>query len=88
MNLGRWNTLDLRRFIRFEQLIKSVNYNAETNDFSVVAKDLKGDVTHPAETFDFVVNASGHFSIGNVPEFEGINRFPGTNWGTACAFQI
>ena len=75
---GRWNTLDLRRFIRFKQLVQSVKYNAETNNFSVVAKDLSGDVAHPAETFDYVVNASGHFSIPNMPEFEGINRFPGT----------
>ena len=67
----------MRHFICFEHLIKSVTYHPETNDFSVIAKDLKRDITHPMETFDFVVNATGHFSIPNIPEFEGINRFPG-----------
>ena len=29
------------------------------------------------EDFDYVVVATGHFSVPNVPEFEGIERFPG-----------
>ena len=29
------------------------------------------------ERFDYVVVASGHYSVPNVPSFPGIDRFPG-----------
>ena len=30
-----------------------------------------------SEQFDYVVVASGHYSVPNVPNFEGIEKFPG-----------
>ena len=29
------------------------------------------------ERFDYVIVASGHYSVPNVPSFEGIEKFPG-----------
>ena len=30
-----------------------------------------------SETFDYVIVASGHYSVPNVPTFPGIEKFPG-----------
>ena len=38
--------------------------------------DLNEQTNHEEE-FDHVVVTTGHFSVPNVPSFEGIDRFPG-----------
>ena len=40
-------------------------------------KRLEEDTVLPAEKFDYVINATGHFSVPHVPEFEGFERFNG-----------
>ncbi len=77
--LGRWKKHDLRRYIRFLNVVRDVKYNAASDDFSVTVKKLEEDVVLPPEKFDFVVVASGHYSFPNVPEFEGFDRFTGRN---------
>ena len=48
----------------------------QTKKFTVTAHDRTNDVTY-AEEFDHVVVASGHFSMPNVPYFEGFATFNG-----------
>ena len=74
---GRWKVYNLRRFIKFRHVVREVKYNPATDDFSVRAKRLQEDAVLPAEKFDYVINATGHFSVPNVPEFEGFERFNG-----------
>ena len=54
-----------------------MKYNAASDDFTVVVKNLAKDSFLPAQTFDHVIVATGHFSTPRVPTFSGIDRFPG-----------
>ncbi|KAJ7377844.1 hypothetical protein OS493_026414 [Desmophyllum pertusum] len=74
---GRWSKGDLRPWIRFSHVVRQVTYNDSTDDFSVVAKDLTEDKDLPPQQFDYLIVASGHFSVPNIPSFPGIDRFPG-----------
>ena len=68
---------DLRRYVRFQHVVRDVKYNASADDFCVRVKKLEEDTVLPPEKFDYVINASGHFSVPNVPEFEGFRKFNG-----------
>ena len=54
-----------------------MTYSDSTNNFTVVVKNLPEDRVLPAQKFDYVIVATGHFSVPNVPSFPGIDRFPG-----------
>ncbi len=74
---GRFNQFDLNKFIRYKHVVTDVTFDKATGSFSVVAKDLLRDKTLAAETFDYLINASGHFSVPHAPTFEGFDKFPG-----------
>ncbi|KXJ25606.1 flavin-containing monooxygenase FMO GS-OX-like 8 [Exaiptasia diaphana] len=74
---GRWSQSDLRQWIKFNHVVRHVTYNDDTDDFSVVVKNLPEDKDLPAQRFDYVIVATGHFSVPNIPYFEGIDQFPG-----------
>lgn len=74
---GRWSREDVRKYIRFTHIVKDVCYNIATDDFTVLAKDLKADKVLEGERFDYVVVSSGHYSTPHTPYFEGIEKFPG-----------
>ena len=67
---------DVRDWVRFTHVVRDVSYSDETAQFSLRAVNLvnQADIE---ETFDYVVVATGHFSVPNVPSFEGIDCFPG-----------
>ncbi|QKD84033.1 NAD(P)/FAD-dependent oxidoreductase [Thermoleptolyngbya sichuanensis A183] len=71
---GRAKKNHLRRYIRFSTVVRQVEFTE--GQFRVRVKDLVADQER-VETFDFVVVATGHFSIPNLPKFEGIEQFPG-----------
>jgi trimethylamine monooxygenase len=73
---GRAKRRGVRKQIRFCTPVRFVEYNNKTGKFKVTFEDLNQRLTG-SETFDFVIVATGHFSIPNVPKFEGIERFPG-----------
>ena len=54
-----------------------MTYNDDTDDFSVVTKNLVDDKDLSKEKFDYVIVATGHFSVPSVPSFPGIHEFPG-----------
>jgi len=75
--VGRLNkTIGNKEAIRFRTPVRKVEYNKDTDNFSVSVEDLKEGKKY-TETFDYVVCASGHFSTPNVPDFEGLNYFNG-----------
>jgi trimethylamine monooxygenase len=53
-----------------------VRYNEAKGNFTVTAHDLKNDRMYDEE-FDNVIVASGHFSVPNVPEYPGFDKFNG-----------
>ena len=67
---GRVDKSDVRRFIRFRTAVRSVTFDDATGCFTLTSHDLVENQTS-SEEFDFVVVASGHFSVPNVPHYPG-----------------
>lgn len=74
---GRAEKSDVKKYVRFATVVRWVEYNESTELFTVTTEDLKTGKTSSSE-FDQVIVGSGHFSFPNVPDFEGIETFPGT----------
>jgi trimethylamine monooxygenase len=74
--LGRAEKSGLRDWVRFEQPVRWVEAAPE-GGFTVISNDLKQDRV-VKEHFDHVIVANGHFSVPNVPEFEGVTEFEGS----------
>ena len=74
---GRWTKGDLRHLIHFNHVVRQVTYNDNTDDFSVVVKSLVEDKDIPVQKFNYLIVATGHFSVPSVPSFPGIQEFPG-----------
>ncbi len=73
---GRVLKAGVRDWIKFNHLVRDVNYDEATGLFSVTARDTKND-TETVEQFDHVILASGHFSTPNVPYYPGFESFNG-----------
>ncbi len=74
--LARAEKSGVKRFIRFNQVVRYVDYDSKKNLFTVRTQDLvTGKET--LDPFDYVVVATGHYSIPNVAHVEGIQQFPG-----------
>ena len=58
---------NVRDWIRFSTVVRWVEYNEATNDFTVTVHDMVADKV-TKDRFDYVICASGHFSSPNVPE--------------------
>jgi len=75
---GRWTSEgDLRKYINFNKIVRDIKYDEVSKQFTVRVKDGIKNEIDPAEKFDYVLVASGHYSVPHVPEFPGIDRFPG-----------
>ncbi|MEI7969893.1 MAG: NAD(P)/FAD-dependent oxidoreductase [Betaproteobacteria bacterium] len=73
---GRVEKAGVRRYIRFSTPVRNVAFDAATGRFLVTVHSFDEDRTY-TEAFDWVVVASGHFSVPNVPEFPGFSHFGG-----------
>jgi trimethylamine monooxygenase len=73
---GRVKKAGVRDWVRFSTTVRMVNYNKDKGNFTVTVHDLKADRMY-SEEFDNVVVASGHFSVPNVPEYPGFDKFNG-----------
>nr|ACO10820.1 Thiol-specific monooxygenase [Caligus rogercresseyi] len=73
---GRWKKYSAERFVEYEKIIKNVSYDSQTKKFTVCIYDIQTDELFSKE-FDYVVNATGHFSSLHLPTFAGIESFPG-----------
>ena len=74
--VGRAKKGGLRKYIRFNTPVRLVSFSDKKKKFSVTAEDMKKRKTI-SEDFDYVIVANGHFSVPNVPRFEGVETFPG-----------
>ncbi len=73
---GRAKLHDVRRLIQFNTAVRWIAFDEDTERFSVTVESLQDGRTR-TEEFDYVVVATGHFSVPNVPYFEGVEKFPG-----------
>ena len=72
--IGRAKKANIKKYIRFNTLITKVK--TKDNKFEITSNNKKNN-KKTTEIFDNVVVASGHFSVPFVPEYEGMNSFPG-----------
>ena len=73
---GRIERSGVRKYIQLNTAVRDVVYDEASATFAVTVKDLRHDAVR-TEKFDFVICATGHFSVPNVPQFAGFERFPG-----------
>ncbi|WP_417582124.1 flavin-containing monooxygenase [Nitrincola sp.] len=73
---GRVEKAGVRDYIRFNTAVRQVSFDDSTGLFTVTVHDHSDDRVY-SETFDYVVNACGHFSTPNIPYFDGFERFGG-----------
>ncbi|XP_052818617.1 flavin-containing monooxygenase 3-like isoform X1 [Mya arenaria] len=75
---GRWTNgdEDLRKYIKFTTVVRSVVYNDASQNFTVVSTDLQAGVSS-TEVFTHVIVAVGIFNVPNKPNFDGIDKFEG-----------
>jgi trimethylamine monooxygenase len=73
---GRVAKSDVRKYVQFNTAARWVSYDEQAQEFTLTVENLiTGETTD--HVFDKLVVSTGHFSFPNVPEFEGINTFPG-----------
>ena len=72
--LGRAKKANLKKYIQFNTTVKEVKYNG--NQFEVSALNKKNN-TITSNNYDYLIVASGHFSVPYTPEYEGMKSFPG-----------
>ncbi|HLS71401.1 MAG TPA: NAD(P)/FAD-dependent oxidoreductase [Chitinophagaceae bacterium] len=73
---GRIDRDEVREFIQFNTSARWVDFNPYDQKFRVVFDDLVKEETF-IEYFDYLIVATGHFSVPNMPYFKGIEEFPG-----------
>jgi len=71
---GRVKKANVRDAIQFSTIVRDVR--AVGDQFEVTVRDCVQDC-ETTETFDHVVVASGHFSVPNVPHYDGFESFKG-----------
>ena len=74
--LARAEDSDIRRFIQFNTVVRHVEFDPQKESFLVQTENLTTGKSR-RENFDYVIVAVGHFSVPNIPYFEGIETFPG-----------
>ena len=72
--LGRAKKANLKKYIKFNTTVTHVNFNGNQFEVSVLNKK---DNSVSSNTYDYVVVASGHFSVPYIPEYDGMKSFPG-----------
>jgi trimethylamine monooxygenase len=73
---GRVEKTAARDWCRFRTPVREVIYSDGSGKFTIIAHDLVEDHVY-SEEFDYVINATGHFSTPHVPYFEGFEAFNG-----------
>ena len=72
--LGRAKKANVKEYIKFDTLV--TNVEAKGKQFNVIYKNkIDNKITN--DIFDNVVVASGHFSVPFIPEYDGMDSFPG-----------
>lgn len=75
---GRYRSQgDPDQYVRYNTTVENVVFDEESKTFNVSSK-ARGHQESQVEQFDFVVVATGHFSVPHVPEINGLESFPGS----------
>ena len=72
--LGRAEKSDVKKYVKFNTTVSSVVDNG--NGFDITYTNKKDNTVH-TDSFDKLIVATGHFSVPYIPEYEGMNSFPG-----------
>ncbi len=72
--IGRVNKGNLKNKIKFNTRVVSTTFR--NNKFELSYQD-KANNKILVDNFDFVVVSTGHFSVPYIPEYKGMNSFPG-----------
>ena len=72
--LGRAKDADAKKYIKFGTAVTNVIHNG--SQYEITSLNKKENKTSK-ENFDYLVVASGHFSVPYIPEYEGMQSFPG-----------
>ena len=75
--IGRAKAGDIRKFIRFRTAVRHVAFDGNTKQFHITVEELLTKQLVKDLIFDYVIVASGHYTIPNMPEFEGLSKFLG-----------
>ena len=62
--------------VNFNTKVQYVKFNEIEDNFSVRVEKLD-DNTSSESIFDYIIVGSGHFSVPNVPDINGIEKFKG-----------
>lgn len=73
---GRAEASGVRPQVQFRTAVRWVAFDEDNDRFEVTVEALS-DKTTRVEHFDYVIVATGHFSVPNMPDYEGFSRFPG-----------
>ena len=76
--LGRAAKSNVRRFIRFDTVVRLVEFNEQcpSGRFTIRSHDLLTGKDR-TDRFDYLVVATSHFTVPNMPPFDGTDQFPG-----------
>ncbi|XP_057306615.1 uncharacterized protein LOC130644861 [Hydractinia symbiolongicarpus] len=72
--LGKAKKHNISEFVRSNTVVRTVKEKGDR--FTVSYEDLVNK-THGEDTFDYVVVATGHYSVPHIPIYPGIDQFPG-----------
>lgn len=73
---GRAKKNNVRDFIQFNTAVRWISHSAATDTFTLTVENLDDRSTR-TEEFDYVIVATGHFSVPNIPSYPGFEQFPG-----------
>jgi len=72
--LGRAKKANVKKYIKFNTTVKQTTFNG--SQFEITTLNKKDNAVS-TNNFDYLVVASGHFSVPYIPEYDGMKSFPG-----------
>ena len=72
--LGRAKKANIKKYIQFSTTVTRAKFNGNQFEVSVLNKR---DNTITSDNYDYLIVASGHFSVPYIPEYQGMKSFPG-----------
>mmetsp|Transcript_29432 Transcript_29432/g.77386 ORF Transcript_29432/g.77386 Transcript_29432/m.77386 type:complete len:454 (-) Transcript_29432:324-1685(-) len=74
--LARATKYNLKRFVHFNTIVRDVSFDPATSIFTIRTEDAKTSEVSVTQ-HDYVLVATGHFSMPHIPTFDGFESFPG-----------
>ena len=74
--VGRAEASRSKHLVQFSTAVRYVFFDEKTSKFTVLVENLQTGKSE-VSVFDFVIVATGHFSVPFLPTFAGIESFPG-----------